>query len=59
MINTKWLYDHNKDFRNYVNAYATKYNEGKSISIYNALDHVIVREVAKQIGGIEDANFTD
>lgn len=59
MINTRWLYDHNQDFKVYVNAYAIRYSEGRSISVDEALDHLIVKNVAEQIGGKENANFTD
>jgi hypothetical protein len=59
MIDTKELYNRNSDFRKYVNAYADKYNEGKSISVYDALEHLIVKEVAYQIGGIQDANIAN
>ena len=59
MIDTKELYNRNADFRKYVNAYADKYSEGKSISVYDALEHLIVKEVANQIGGIQDANLAN
>ena len=42
------LYNRNEDFRKYVNSYAKKHNEGKSISVDEALDHEIVKSVAEQ-----------
>ena len=44
----KALYDENKDFKLYVNLYANKYNEGKSISVNEALGHELVKQVAEQ-----------
>lgn len=59
MIDTKELFNRNSDFRNYVNAYASRYSEGKSISVYDALEHRIVKEVANQIGGMVNDNFSN
>ncbi|MBO7449063.1 MAG: hypothetical protein J6U54_01730 [Clostridiales bacterium] len=39
------LYDENKNFREYVDRYSKKYVEGKSISIEEALTHLIVKNV--------------
>ena len=58
-IDTKKLYETNKDFQIYVNAYSIHYNEGRSIDVSDALEHRIVRNVAEQIGGKDNANFTD
>lgn len=44
----KALYDENKDFKLYVNLYAKKYNEGKSISVNEALEHELVKQVAER-----------
>ena len=44
----KALYDENKDFKQYVNIYANKYNEGKSISVNEALEHELVKQVAER-----------
>lgn len=51
----KDLYDENKDFKQYVNRYAKKYNEGKSISVNEALDHELVKQVAEQYREKEEA----
>ena len=42
------FYNRNEDFRKYVNSYAKKHNEGKSISVDEALEHEIVKSVAAQ-----------
>lgn len=42
------LYHTNKDFKNYVDKYSKFYNEGRSISIMEALTHRIVRQYAEQ-----------
>lgn len=42
------FYNKNKDFKLYVNLYAKKYNEGKSISVNEALEHELVKQVAEQ-----------
>ena len=44
----KEFYNRSEDFRKYVNSYAKKYNEGKSISVDEALEHEIVKSVAAQ-----------
>ena len=51
----KALYDENKDFKLYVNLYAKKYNEGKSISVNEALEHEIVKQVAEQYREMEES----
>ena len=48
MNNLKEFYNRNEDFRKYVNSYAKKYNEGKSISVDEALENEIVKSVAAQ-----------
>ena len=42
------FYDRNADFKMYVDRYAKKHNEGKSISVNEALEHEIVKHVAAQ-----------
>ena len=42
------FYNKNSDFKRYVNRYTKKYNEGKSISVNEALEHEIVKQVAEQ-----------
>ena len=42
------FYNKNKDFKLYVNLYAKKYNEGKSISVNEALEHELVKQVAER-----------
>ena len=44
----KEFYDRNSDFKQYVDRYAKKHNEGKSISVDEALDHELVKQVAEQ-----------
>lgn len=51
----KALYDKNKDFNLYVNLYAKKYNEGKSISVNEALEHELVKQVAERYREKEEA----
>ena len=48
MNNLKEFYNRNADFKQYVDRYAKKYNEGKSISVDEALEHEIVKSVAEQ-----------
>ena len=55
MNNLKEFYNRNEDFRKYVNSYAKKYNEGKSISVDEALEHEIVKNVAAQYREKEEA----
>ena len=55
MNNLKEFYNRNEDFRKYVNSYANKYNEGKSISVDEALEHEIVKSVAAQYREKEEA----
>ena len=55
MNNLKEFYNRNEDFRKYVNSYAKKYNEGKSISVDEALEHEIVKSVAEQYREKEEA----
>jgi len=40
------LYDTNKDFREYVDRYAAHYQSGGTISVTEALSHMVVKEVA-------------
>ena len=44
----KEFYNRNEDFRNYVDSYAKNHNEGKSISVNEALEHELVKQVAEQ-----------
>ena len=48
MNNLKEFYNRNADFKRYVDSYTKKYNEGKSISVDEALEHEIVKSVAAQ-----------
>ena len=41
------FYNKNSDFKRYVNLYSKKYNEGKSISVNEALEHALVKQVAE------------
>lgn len=38
------LYNSNKDFKRYVDRHCQHYNDGKSISLEEALEHKLVRE---------------
>ena len=49
------FYNRNADFKRYVDNYAKKYNEGKSISVDEALEHEIVKSVAAQYREKEEA----
>ena len=42
------FYNHNEDFKMYVDRYTKKHNEGKSISVDEALEHELVKHVAAQ-----------
>ena len=55
MNNLKEFYNRNADFKRYVDNYAKKYNEGKSISVDEALEHEIVKSVAEQYREKEEA----
>ena len=55
MNNLKEFYNRNEDFRKYVNSYAKKHNEGKSISVNDALEHELVKHVAEQYREKEEA----
>lgn len=44
------FYESNKDFKEYVDRYSKQYNEGRSISPHEALNHCIVHAVALQYG---------
>ena len=48
MNNLQEFYNRNADFKRYVDSYTKKYNEGKSISVDEALEHEIVKSVAAQ-----------
>ena len=48
MNNLKEFYNRNEDFKRYVDRYTKKYNEGKSISVDEALEHEIVKSVAER-----------
>ena len=55
MNNLKEFYNRNADFKRYVDNYAKNYNEGKSISVDEALEHEIVKNVAAQYREKEEA----
>ena len=55
MNNLKEFYNRNADFKRYVDCYTKKYNEGKSISVDEALEHEIVKSVAAQYREKEEA----
>ena len=55
MNNLKEFYNRNADFKRYVDSYTKKYNEGKSISVDEALEHEIVKNVAAQYREKEEA----
>ena len=55
MNNLKEFYNRNADFKRYVDSYAKKHNEGKSISVDEALEHEIVKSVAEQYREKEEA----
>ena len=57
MNNLKEFYNRNEDFRKYVNSYAKKHNEGRSISVEEALEHEIVKQVAEQYREKEEARI--
>ena len=57
MNNLKEFYNRNEDVRKYVNSYAKKHNEGKSISVNEALEHELVKQVAEQYREKEEARF--
>ena len=46
-MDTRSLYHENKDFHDYVDRYCKKYVEGKSISLEEAFNHILVKEVAE------------
>lgn len=39
------LYQHNSNFKRYVDHYASTHSEGRSIPVHEALQHKIVRNV--------------
>lgn len=41
------LYKENKEFKQYVDKYSNNYNEGKSITVEEALRHKLVEQVAE------------
>ena len=55
MNNLKEFYNRNADFKRYVDCYTKKYNEGKSISVNEDLEHEIVKSVAAQYREKEEA----
>ena len=55
MNNLKEFYKRNADFKRYVDRYAKKHNEEKSISVDEALEHEIVKSVAAQYREKEEA----
>lgn len=46
--NLREIYETDADFRGYVDRYCKNYNEGKSISVEEALEHEIVRLYAER-----------
>ena len=48
------FYNTNKDFRDYVDRYSRKYMEGRSITVDEALEHAVVRQVAEQYREMEE-----
>lgn len=42
------LYNTNADFKRYVDRYCKKHTEGRSISVEEALEHELVKQVAEQ-----------
>ena len=55
MNNLKEFYNRNADFKRYVDRYAKMHNEGKSISVDEALEHELVKQVAEQYREKEEA----
>lgn len=51
----KEFYDRNSNFKQYVDRYAKKHNEGKSISVDESLEHELVKQVAAQYKEKEEA----
>ena len=51
----KEFYESNKDFRDYVDRYCKKYMEGRSITVEEALEHEVVRQVAEQYREMEES----
>ena len=41
------LYSTSKDFRDYVDKHCRNYNEGRSITVEEALEHKLVQEYGK------------
>ena len=50
-MDLKALYQTNKDFQKYVDGYCKNYNESRSITVDEALSHVLVGEVAEMYVG--------
>lgn len=42
------LYSSNADFKRYVDRYCKKHTEGRPISVEEALEHELVKQVAEQ-----------
>lgn len=57
-MNLYELYGKNKAFRRYVDRYCQNYNEGRSISVAEALTHKIVRVYAEERSEKEDESIT-
>lgn len=49
------LYNTNADFKRYVDRYCKKHTEGRSISVDQALEHELVKQVATQYKEKEEA----
>ena len=47
-MDIKKLYNENADFKAYVDKYSAHYEMGKSISVEEALTHLIVKNVADE-----------
>ena len=47
-MDTKDLYENNKEFRDYLDRYVKKYSNGKPIDIKDAFEHIIVKNVARE-----------
>ncbi|MCQ2609107.1 MAG: hypothetical protein MJ197_10535 [Bacteroidales bacterium] len=55
ILSARDLYKVSADFKDYVDSYARKHNEGNSIPVDEALEHLVVRAYAEimQKGGMK------
>lgn len=53
------FYNTNKDFRDYVDRYCKNYVEGRSITVEEALEHAVVRQVVEQYREQEESRICD